>query len=121
MKKILSVLAISLITFSTFSASATSEPVKSNTLNAQVAQDVNLRFQLTFQNPDKQKLTVVIKDKENLALFTETTTNANYLRLFDLSTLADGKYTLEVTGGAEHFSKTFELATQTSRMVLARN
>ncbi|MFT4032655.1 MAG: hypothetical protein QM669_09565, partial [Siphonobacter sp.] len=66
-----SIFRIALVTLVTLggvavNASAT-EPVaksaaKSNPYNAQLAQDAQLRFQLTFQNPDKQKLTIAIKD-----------------------------------------------------------
>ncbi|MFT4033468.1 MAG: hypothetical protein QM669_13690, partial [Siphonobacter sp.] len=82
---------------------------------------LSILSQLTFQNPDKQKLTIAIKDKENATLFTETTNNANYLRLFDLSTLGDGKYVFEVVGSQDHYTQAFEIKTQTSRVVLARN
>lgn len=118
---------LALVTLLTVGASAAvnsdpaKETVKANPYNAQLAQDAQLRFQLTFQNPDKQKVTIAIKDKENATLFSETTTNASYLRLFDLSTLGDGKYTFEVQGSKNRYTQSFELSTQTNRVVLARN
>ncbi|MDQ1088045.1 MULTISPECIES: hypothetical protein [unclassified Siphonobacter] len=129
MKKSINFILAAFVAFSSLAFNATAaitsdpakETVKANPYNAQLAQDSQLRFQLTFQNPDKKKLTIAIKDKENTTLFTETTTSEAYLRLFDLSTLGDGKYTFEVLGGKNRYTQSFEISTQTNRVVLARN
>lgn len=93
-----------------------------NPLKVTLVQDNKLRFQLEFVNPENRKVSVVIKDAQRNDLFAETfTTQGRHVRTFDLSALADGRYTFEVNGFKAQFAQSFELTTQTNRVVLAKN
>jgi hypothetical protein len=93
-----------------------------NPLKVTLVQDSKLRFQLEFTNPENRKVQVVIRDAQRNDLFTETfSTKGRHVRTFDLSSLADGQYSFEVLGAKDRFAQTFELATQTNRVVLAKN
>jgi hypothetical protein len=103
------------------STSVVTSPVE-NPLKVTIVQDNKLRFQLEFTNPENRKVYVTIKDAQQRDLFVETfTTQGRHVRTFDLSTLADGRYTFEVNGAKAQFAQSFELATQTNRVVLAKN
>lgn len=75
------------------------------------------RFQVTFENPGKRSM-LYIKDEVGRILYDEAIgRNETYSKIFDLSTLIDGKYTIEISRGKERISKPFVVATQTYRSV----
>lgn len=93
-----------------------------NPLKVTLVQDNKLRFQLEFTNPENRRVYVLIKDAARNDLFTEAfTAQGRHVRTFDLSALADGQYTFEVVGTKDKFTQSFELATKTNRVVLAKN
>ncbi|ODS79705.1 MAG: hypothetical protein ABS46_15515 [Cytophagaceae bacterium SCN 52-12] len=77
------------------------------------------RFRLAFSSPDQRSL-ISIKDESGRILYNETVArNIRYLKIFDFSTLGDGKYTLEVSSGKNKISKPFEVQTSTTRFITA--
>lgn len=77
------------------------------------------RFRLAFSNPD-QRSQVSIKDESGKILYSETVArNIRYLKVFDFSTLGDGKYILEVSNGKNRVLKPFEIQTSTTRSITA--
>ncbi len=83
----------------------------------------NLRFKLSFENPLRQKTQIYLLDKNNDVFFNEYANgNAQYVRAFNLSNLADGEYTFVIESGKEKMTKEFVISTQTFRGVtLAKN
>ncbi|GAB3172666.1 DUF3244 domain-containing protein [Telluribacter humicola] len=81
-----------------------------------------MQFRVSFKNPLENKLTVRIVDTDNNVLYSDyTSTSANYLKYFDLSPLSDGRYTFEITDGKEKHIQSFDIMTQTRRIVTAKN
>ncbi len=77
------------------------------------------RFRLAFSSPDQRSL-ISIRDESGRILYNETVArNIQYLKIFDFSTLGDGKYTLEVSSGKNKVSKPFEIQTNTTRSITA--
>jgi len=75
------------------------------------------RFKVTFANTGKRSM-LFIRDEAGRILYDEAVArNAQYTKVFDLSTLGDGKYTFEVSRGKEKFTKPFVISTQTMRSV----
>lgn len=73
------------------------------------------RFRLAFNNAEQRSL-ISIKDESGKVLYNESVARNNrYVKIFDFSTLGDGKYTLEVTSGKNRVSKPFEISTSTTR------
>lgn len=83
----------------------------------------SLRFKLAFENPLRQKTQIYLLDKDNNVFFNEYSTgDAQYIRAFDLSNLADGEYTFVVETGKDKLKKDFSISTQTFRGIsLASN
>lgn len=83
----------------------------------------SLRFKLTFENPLRQKTQIYLLDKDNNVFFNEYSTgDAQYIRAFNLSDLADGEYTFIVETGKDKLKKDFVISTQTFRGIsLASN
>jgi hypothetical protein len=83
----------------------------------------SLRFKLAFENPLRQKTKIYLLDKNNDVFFNEYANgNAQYVRAFDLTNLADGEYTFVVESGKDKITKAFEIRTQTFRGIsLASN
>ncbi len=77
------------------------------------------RFRLAFNSPDQRSL-ISIRDESGRVLYNETVArNIAYLKVFDFSTLVDGKYTLEVSSGKDKVLKPFEIQTSTTRSITA--
>ncbi len=77
------------------------------------------RFRLAFSSPDQRSL-ISIRDENGRVLYNETVArNIQYLKIFDFSTLGDGKYTLEVSSGKNKVLKPFEIQTSTKRYITA--
>ena len=83
----------------------------------------SLRFKLAFENPLKQKTKISLVDKENNIFFNEYSAgDAQYVKAFNLSNLADGEYTFVVESGKDKLTKDFVIKTQTFRGIsLASN
>jgi hypothetical protein len=83
----------------------------------------NFRFKLTFENPLRQKTQIYLYDKDKNILFNEhSIVNAQYIRAFNLSNLADGEYVFVIETGKEKLTKEFVISTQTLRGIsLASN
>jgi hypothetical protein len=81
-----------------------------------------MQFRVAFYGPQNKTLHVRILDHDRNVLFAENKRVAgNYLKLFDLSTLADGTYTFELADGKEKYSQSFDILTKTSRVVSTIN
>jgi hypothetical protein len=107
--------------FAQTKASGKVSTTKASTLEVQ---DMgNLRFKLAFENPLKQKAKISLLDKDNEVFFYDyTISDAQYVKAFNLSNLADGKYTFVVQTGSEKLTKEFVIKTQTFRGIsLASN
>lgn len=77
------------------------------------------RFRLSFNTDNKRSL-ISIKDDSGRTIYNEAVArNNSYVKIFDFSTLGDGKYTLEVSTGNERVSKPFEISTNTTRSIIA--
>lgn len=77
------------------------------------------RFRLAF-NTDNSRSLISIRDESGRVLYNEAVARNNqYVKIFDFSTLGDGKYTLEVSSGKEKVSKPFEVSTNTTRSIVA--
>jgi hypothetical protein len=93
------------------------------TANLTVQDLGSLRFKLTFENPLRQKSQIYLLDKDNNVFFNEYSTgDAQYIRAFNLSNLADGEYTFVIETGKDKLKKDFVISTQTFRGIsLAAN
>ena len=81
-----------------------------------------MQFRVSFTNKQSRKLSVRIVDSESNVLYSENSNvPANYVKFFDLSPLLDGTYTFEITDGKEKYAQSFDILTQTRRVVSAKN
>ncbi|GGB88935.1 hypothetical protein [Dyadobacter sediminis] len=128
-KNILFAAALSglLLTGSAFTCNAqqndvTSEKSAVTSEKLSVLQIKPMQFRVSYYNPQTKSVLVRILDTNNNVLFSETkATEKNYLKYFDLSTLADGTYTFEVTDGKDKASQAFDILTTTSRVISSIN
>ncbi len=87
-----------------------------------VLQTKPMQFRVLFNTPQNPKIAVRILDSENTVLYQETKViQTSYLRYFDLSPLHDGTYTFEIVDGNEKYNQSFDIVTQTRRIVSAFN
>lgn len=83
-----------------------------------VVQTQPMQFKVVFDTPQSSKIAVRILDAQGEVLFNETrAVESGYLRYFDLSSLHDGTYTFEILDGKEKYNKSFDILTQTRRIV----
>ncbi|TDB65258.1 hypothetical protein [Arundinibacter roseus] len=87
-----------------------------------VTQSKPMQFRVSYINPNANKIIVRILDAQDVILFNETSSiESNYVKFFDLSPLLDGTYTFEILDGKEKHSQSFDIMTQTRRLVSAIN
>jgi hypothetical protein len=97
-------------------------PKNASISDLSVLQVKPMQFRVSFNNKQSRKLSVRIVDTEKNVLYSENSNvSANYLKYFDLSPLLDGTYTFEVMDGKEKYSQSFDILTQTRRIVSAKN
>jgi hypothetical protein len=91
---------------------------EASTLQSAVFQLPNsLKFK-TVIAPADSKLSVVIRNQKNEAIYSEAMKhNQGYIRTFDLGTLPDGEYTFEISNGQQTQSQTFKIETTSARVV----
>lgn len=73
-----------------------------------------LKVWMNIQNNDpKSKIVVRLRDQENRILFSESMPRNldKYRQRFDMSEMADGAYTFQITNGKEVIEKSFQLKT----------
>lgn len=77
-----------------------------------------LKFVLSASKVE-QRTVISLVNAENQTLFSEyADTVGNYAKVFDLSNLADGKYTFVVKSGDVKTEKTLEIKTSVERSVI---
>ena len=75
----------------------------------------NLKFVLSA-NKVGERTIISLLDEDKTVLFRDyANTNGDYTKIFDLSNLADGKYTFVVKNGVEEIEKTLEIKTSVER------
>lgn len=81
-----------------------------------------MQFRVSFVSKQARKVSVRIVDADKNVLYSENSNvPANYMKYFDLSPLLDGTYSFEVVDGKEKYSQSFDIFTQTQRIVSVRN
>ena len=102
--------AVSLISNATDGSVA---PTKSKTFEVGMYQSVNtLKMNVMIEKSTDKNLSVILKDDKGNVLYTERMMKSvkNYHGKYDLSELADGKYTFEFTKGNEKVIKEVNLS-----------
>lgn len=94
----------------------------SGTLQSTVFQLPNsLKFKAIAKSSQAGKMTVSIKNDRNQVLFSDLLRNtAGYYRTFDLSGMADGTYTFEISNGSETRRQTVNIETTMARTISVR-
>lgn len=81
-----------------------------------------MQFRVSFVTKQSRKVSVRIVDADKNVLYSENSNvPANYMKYFDLSPLLDGTYSFEVVDGKDKYSQSFNILTQTQRIVSVRN
>ena len=100
-------------------------PTKSKTFEVGMYQSVNtLKMNVMIEKSTDKNLSVVLKDDKGNVLYNERVTKGtkSYHGKYDLSDLADGKYTFEFTKGDEKVVKEVNLSseapTESSRQIV---
>lgn len=120
MKKLAIVLGLALVSSSAVMAQtkvASGKVSSTEKVTNLSVQDLgSLRFKVAFENPARQKAQIYLLDTDNNVYFNDYATgDAQYVKAFDLSNLADGKYTFVVASGSDKFTKEFAIKTETFR------
>ncbi len=96
-------------------ADKSTTPTKSKTFEIGMYQSVNtLKMNVMIEKSTDKNLSVVLKDEKGNVLYTERMMKGakNYHGKYDLSNLADGKYTFEFTKGDEKVIKEVNLSSE---------
>ncbi len=76
-----------------------------------------MKFKAIIKNPSGKDIRVMIKNASNDLVYEDKPGRmATYIRRFDLSGLADGDYTFEITSGKETHKQTISVETVTTRV-----
>jgi hypothetical protein len=104
------------------SLSKSTSPRESAIADLTVLQVKPMQFRVSFVNKLGRKVSVRIVDGDKNVLYSENShVPNNYVKYFDLSPLLDGTYAFEIVDGKDRYSQTFDILTQTQRMVSIRN
>ena len=107
--------ALSAVSLISNGADNSTAPTKSKTFEVGMYQSVNtLKMNVMIEKSTDKNLSVVLKDEKGNVLYTERVTKGakNYHGKYDLSELADGKYTFEFTKGDEKVIKEVNLSSE---------
>ncbi len=84
-----------------------------------VSNESGLKFKVLVKNEEKKNASVTIKNEVGDVFYQYfLSKNEELKKVFDLSSLPDGKYTIEVMLGKEKQSKSFEIKSSTSRAII---
>jgi hypothetical protein len=115
MKNLVKTFAIAALTAMSFISNATDNslaPTKSKTFEVGMYQSVNtLKMNVLIEKSTDKNLTVTLKDEKGNILYNEKLGKKakKYHGKYDMSELADGKYTFEFTKGDEKIVKEVNL------------
>ena len=115
MKNLVKTFAIAALTAVSFISNANNggvAPTKSKTFEVGIYQSVNtMKMNVMIEKSTDKNLSVVLKDEKGNVLYNERVTKGvkSYHGKYDLSELADGKYTFEFTKGDEKIIKEVNL------------
>jgi len=99
-------------------ASASTSAEMAKPVSFHVVQTKPMQFRVLYNTPQSSKIVVRILASNGDVLFNESRNiESGYLRYFDLSTLADGTYTFELVDGQEKYNQSYDILTQTRRIV----
>lgn len=117
MKTLIKTFAITVLSAMTFISNASdknAEPAKAKTFEVGMFQTINsLKMNVMIEKTTDKDLLVVLKDEKGEVLAREHVSKRekNYHGKYDMSQLADGKYTFEFTKGTEKIVKEVTLVT----------
>lgn len=118
MKNLVKTFAIAALSALSFISNATSNgvaPTKSKTFEVGMYQSVNtMKMNVMIEKSTDKNLTVILKNEKGEILCNERVTKnvTCYHGKYDLSELADGKYTFEFTKGDEKVIKEVNLSSE---------
>ncbi len=103
-------------------ASAAEQPIQ---WNPAPTFDVHVRsmahspkFIVAVSNPEGKTFDVFVRNEAGEVKYEETVRRElKYGRLYNLTSLADGKYTFVVRNGRQRYSQTFQISSNTDRLV----
>jgi hypothetical protein len=107
--------ALSTVSLISNGADNNSTPTKSKTFEVGMYQSVNtLKMNVMIEKSTDKNLSVALKDEKGNVLYNERVTKGtkSYHGKYDLSELADGKYTFEFTKGDEKVIKEVNLSSE---------
>ena len=107
--------ALSAVSLISNGADNNSAPTKSKTFEVGMYQSVNtLKMNVVIEKSTDKNLSVILKDEKGNVLYNERVTKGtkSYHGKYDLSDLADGKYTFEFTKGDEKVIKEVNLSSE---------
>ena len=107
--------ALSAVSLISNGADKNTAPTKSKTFEVGMYQSVNtLKMNVMIEKSTDKNLSVILKDEKGNVLYTERMMKGakNYHGKYDLSNLADGKYTFEFTKGDEKVIKEVNLSSE---------
>ncbi len=115
--KTIAIVAISTLSFNTIAGTGDIKPIVKNNKSFAVGmyQPVNtLKMNLLVEKMKGQKLQITLKNEKGVILYTEylSKSESNYARKFDFAELKDGKYTFEISNGANKEVKTVNIESQ---------
>jgi hypothetical protein len=76
----------------------------------------SLKFKVVLENYTGKRVYVNITDKNNKVMHLEKVMATKYIRKFDMSSLEDGKYIIEVRGAGQRYTKEVLLQTKVARL-----
>ena len=122
--KFFAVTALSAVSLISNGAVNNTAPTKLNTFEVGMYQSVNtMKMNVMIKKSADKSLSVVLKDEKGNVLYSERVTKGTecYHGKYDLSELADGKYTFEFIKGDEKVIKEVNLSseapTESSRLI----
>jgi hypothetical protein len=113
--KTFAIVALTVVSFISNAIDNTTAPTKSKTFEVGMFQSVNtLKMNVMIKKSTDKNLWVVLKNEKGEILYNERVTKntTSYHGKYDLSELADGKYTFEFTKGDEKVIKEVSLSSE---------
>lgn len=83
------------------------------TFSASIHNDGDASFMLVIDNPQKERLQLVLRHTQYGVVSDTTISGSKFRCRYNLQTIDDGEYEVEVTNGKEYVVKRFSMQTET--------
>ena len=109
----LTLILLAAVTCFSFTNKLSVDSVYRPTFTASIHTDGDASFMLVVDNPEKERLHLVLRNTQYGVVSDTIITGSKFRVRYNLQTIDDGEYEVEITNGKEYVVKKFSMETET--------